>query len=168
MSYLKEQKEKVNIDSSCFIAEGARLIGNVSLEKNSSVWYNAVLRADYDQITIGEGSNVQDCAVIHIDEGVPCRIGKNCTIGHQAMVHGCEVGDGSLIGIGAIVLNHVKIGKSCLIGANALVTEGTVIPDGSLVLGSPAKVIRALRADEIEGIQNGVRIYQEQAKKYLD
>lgn len=160
-------KAKVNKHETVFIAPGAQVIGNVHLAENSSIWYNAVLRADYDEIHIGRGTNVQDGAVVHVDEGIPCRIGKNCTIGHQAMIHGCEIGDGSLIGIGATVLNGAKIGRGCLIGAHALVTEGKEIPDGSMVLGMPAKVVRPLNQDEIQSIQLGVNLYQEQAAKYM-
>lgn len=160
-------QEMVEKDPTVFIASGAQVIGNVHLESESSVWYNAVLRADYDRIHVGSGSNIQDGAVIHVDAGMPCRIGKNCTIGHQAMIHGCTIGDGSLIGIGATVLNGATIGKNCLIGAHALVTEGKVIPDGSMAIGMPAKVVRQLSGEEIASIQIGVQLYKEQAAKYL-
>lgn len=127
-----------------WIAPSADLIGKVRLLRNASVWFHAVLRGDNEWITIGEGSNVQDGCVLHTDPGAPLTIGRNCTIGHNAILHGCTIGDNSLIGMGATVLNHVVIGRNCLIGANALVSEGRVIPDNSLVVGMPAKVARTL------------------------
>ena len=120
-----------------YIAPNATVIGSVVLEQDASVWFNAVLRGDNDLITLGARSNVQDGAVLHTDTGIPLTVGPDCTIGHMAMLHGCVVGAGSLIGIKAVVLNHARIGKQCIIGANALVTEGKDIPDRSLVVGSP-------------------------------
>jgi carbonic anhydrase/acetyltransferase-like protein (isoleucine patch superfamily) len=131
-----------------FIAPTAAVIGRVTLEENSSVWFSCVLRGDVEQIHIGAGTNVQDGTVIHADPGFPARIGANVTVGHNAMLHGCTVGDGTLVGIGAVVLNGAKIGRNCLIGAGALVTEGAEIPDGSLVLGAPAKVRRTLSEEQ--------------------
>jgi len=131
-----------------FVAPTAAVIGDVTLRENSSVWFSAVVRGDADHIEIGAGSNIQDGAVIHADKGFPTNIGKNVTVGHNAMVHGCTIGDGSLVGINAVVLNGAKVGKACLIGANALVTEGMEIPDGSLVLGSPAKVRKQFSREE--------------------
>ena len=125
-----------------FVADSASVIGSVVLDENSSVWFNAVIRADNDTITIGPDSNVQDCAVLHTDDGIPLTLGRGITVGHHAMLHGCDIGDYSLIGIHAVVLNGAKIGKNCVIGANALVTENMVIPDNSLVMGSPAKVVK--------------------------
>lgn len=127
-----------------YIAPGAHVIGNVRMLGHSSVWFNAVVRGDCDRITIGEFSNVQDGSVLHTDPGVPLAIGTGVTIGHKVMLHGCTVGDYSLIGINAVVLNGAKIGKCCIVGANALVTENTEIPDYSLVLGSPGKVVKTL------------------------
>jgi len=127
-----------------FIADNATLVGSVVLENNASIWFNAVVRGDNDVITIGENTNVQDGAILHTDPGFKLTLGKGVTVGHKAMLHGCEVGDYSLVGINAVVLNGAKIGKHCLIGANAPITEGMVIPDGSMVMGSPAKVKREL------------------------
>lgn len=127
-----------------FVAPNASIIGNVTIGKGSSVWFNAVVRADNDSVTIGDNTNLQEGAVLHCDPGFPLTIGQGVTVGHQATVHGCTVGDFSLIGINAVVLNGAKIGKHCLIGANALIPENTEIPDGSLVVGSPAKVLKPL------------------------
>lgn len=129
-------------DDDVWIAPGAHVIGNVTLEGGVSVWFGCVLRGDNEPIRIGAGTNLQEQTVIHTDPGFPCTIGDNCTIGHKAMLHGCTIGEGSLIGMGATVLNGAQIGAGCLIGAGALVTEGKVIPDGSLVMGMPGKVIR--------------------------
>ena len=129
------------IDKSAWIAESADVMGAVSLAADTSVWFNAVIRGDTETITIGEGSNVQDLAVIHADNGMPVVVGKHVTVGHKVMLHGCTIGDESLIGIGAIVLNGVRIGKNCLVGAGSLVTEGKAFPDGSMILGSPATVL---------------------------
>jgi carbonic anhydrase/acetyltransferase-like protein (isoleucine patch superfamily) len=130
-----------------WIAPSADVMGRVRLKTDASIWFGAVLRGDNEWIEVGEGTNIQDGCVLHTDMGAPLTIGRHCTIGHKAILHGCTIGDGSLIGMGAIVLNHVKIGKGCLIGANALVPEGREIPDGSLVMGSPGKVVRALDDD---------------------
>ncbi|MCW8834626.1 MAG: gamma carbonic anhydrase family protein [Colwellia sp.] len=132
------------ISTTSFIAPSANIIGNVDIAENASVWFNVVIRADLDKVTIGENSNVQDASVLHVDEGFPINIAKNVTIGHKAMLHGCSIDEGSLIGMNAVVLNGAKIGKNCIIGANALVTEGMSIPDGSLAIGSPAKVVKQL------------------------
>lgn len=142
-----------------FIAREAVVIGDVHVGPNVSIWFNAVIRGDNDKITIAQGTNIQDGAVLHVDEGVPLSLGEFVTVGHKAMLHGCTVGKGSLIGMNAVVLNHAVIGKNCLVGANALVTEGTVIPDGSLVLGSPAKVIKPLSEDAIKQMQLGTQSY---------
>lgn len=131
-------------DGDAWVAPDANLIGRVILESGTSVWFGATLRGDNEAITIGEGSNVQENCVIHTDMGYPARVGRNCTIGHKAMLHGCTVGDGSLVGMGATILNGAVIGRGCIIGAGALVAEGKVIPDGSLVMGIPGKIIREL------------------------
>lgn len=149
-----------------FIAPEAVLIGDVRIGEDVSIWFNAVLRGDNDTISIGRGSNVQDCAVLHVDDGVPLSIGEFVTVGHKAMLHGCTVGDGSLIGMNVVVLNHAIIGKNCLVGANALITEGTVIPDGSLVIGSPAKVIKPLSEDAIKLMQVGTQSYIDKIDLY--
>ena len=130
----------------CWVAPDAAVIGKVRLERMASVWFGAVLRGDNELLLVGENSNIQDGCVLHSDMGSPLTIGRNCTIGHKAILHGCSIGDNSLIGMGATVLNNAQIGRNCLIGANALVTEGKVIPDNSLVMGSPGKVVRELDA----------------------
>ncbi|NJM30261.1 MAG: gamma carbonic anhydrase family protein [Rhizobiales bacterium] len=132
-----------------WIAEDASVIGRVKLDPLASIWFQAVLRGDNELIHVGEGSNIQDGCVLHTDMGFPLAIGRNCTIGHKAILHGCTIGDGSLIGMGATVLNGAVIGKGCLVGAHALVAEGKVIPDGSLVIGAPGRVARTLAADQI-------------------
>lgn len=142
-----------------WVAPNASVIGNVRLEENASVWFGAVIRGDNELIIIGENSNVQDNCVLHSDPGAPLSIGRNCTIGHRAILHGCTIGDNSLVGMGATILNHAKIGRNCLIGANALITEGKVIPDNSLVVGAPGKVIRGLDADAIAGLAKSAENY---------
>lgn len=149
-----------------FVAESADVIGNVRLENNASVWFNAVVRGDNDLITIGENSNVQDCSVLHSDHGSPLTIGKNVTVGHKVMLHGCTIGDNSLIGINAVILNGARIGKNCLIGANSLVTEGKEIPDGSLVMGAPAKVVKTLTEEQQEGLLRSAEVYVANFKRF--
>lgn len=149
-----------------WVADSAEVIGRVTLHDDTSVWYHAVLRGDTDDITVGPRSNVQDAAVLHADPGFPLTVGEGVTIGHQAMLHGCSIGDGSLIGIQAVVLNGARIGRNCLVGAGALVTEGKEFPDGSMILGAPAKVMRALRPDEIEGLQRSAARYVENARRH--
>lgn len=149
-----------------WIAPGARVIGKVILKKNASIWFNAVLRGDNEPIEIGEASNVQDGSILHTDPGAPLKLGKGVTIGHRAMLHGCTVGDYSLIGIGATVLNHVKIGRNCLIGAHALVTEGKEIPDNSMVLGAPAKVVKELGEDAATMLRFSAEHYVENWKRF--
>ncbi|MDX1802780.1 MAG: gamma carbonic anhydrase family protein [Alcanivorax sp.] len=127
-----------------WIADNATVIGSVIMQANTSIWFNAVLRADNDVIEIGENSNIQDGSVLHVDPGVPMKIGKDVTVGHKVMLHGCTIGDNSLIGINAVVLNKAVIGKNCIVGANSLVPEGMKIPDNSLVMGSPAKVVKEI------------------------
>ena len=148
MLYRLGEHEPV-IDGNFYVAESATVLGKVRLCNDSSVWFGAVLRGDTELITIGEGSNVQDGSVLHTDPGYPLKIGKNVTIGHMVMLHGCTIDDNSLIGIGAVVLNKAKIGKNCIIGAKSLITEKKEIPDNSLVVGSPGKVIRQLTDDEL-------------------
>lgn len=142
-----------------WIAPGASVIGRVKLERNASVWFGAVIRGDNDLITIGENSNIQDGAVLHTDPGLELSIGRNCTIGHKAILHGCTIGDNTLIGMGAVVLNRARIGKNCLIGANALITEGKVIPDNSLVMGQPGKVMGELNEEAIARLSKSAENY---------
>lgn len=151
-----------------YLAPTAVLIGSVELGIDTSVWFNAVIRADNDTIVIGDGTNIQDGCILHVDEGFPITLGRNVTIGHKVMLHGCTVGDGSLIGMNAVVLNGVKIGKNCLVGANALVTEGSEIPDGSLVLGSPGKVVKQLDQQAIENMQRAAQHYQDKIALYSE
>ncbi len=151
---------------SFWIAASASVIGRVRLEKNASVWFAAVLRGDNELIHMGEGSNVQDACVLHTDLGSPLTIGKNCTIGHRAMLHGCTIGDTSLVGIGATILNNAVIGRNCLIGAHALVTEGKVIPDNSLVMGAPGRVVRVLNGEEIAGLARSAESYVRNWQRY--
>lgn len=154
------------IDADAWVAESAVLIGRVELAGSASVWFNATLRGDNDLIRIGARSNVQDGTVIHTDEGAPALIGEGVTVGHQVMLHGCTIGDGSLIGIQAVILNRAKIGRDCLIGAGSLITEGKEIPDRSMVMGSPGKVVRTLTGEEVERIRRGNQHYVEEAQRY--
>ncbi|CAI8426681.1 MAG: 2,3,4,5-tetrahydropyridine-2,6-dicarboxylate N-acetyltransferase [Rhodobiaceae bacterium UBA7378] len=151
-----------------WVAPNAQLMGAIVLKENASVWFNAVLRGDNEPITIGENSNVQDGAVMHTDIGYPLTLGTNVTIGHQAMLHGCTVGDNSLIGIGATILNGAKIGRNCLIGAHALVGEGKEIPDNSMVLGMPGKVVRELGEDNKKMMIASATIYVENWKRFKE
>lgn len=149
-----------------FVAQNAAVIGSVVMEARSSVWFNVTVRGDNDVITIGEGVNVQDGSVIHTDGGVPVTLARNVSIGHLVMLHGCTVGENSLIGIGAILLNRAVIGRDCLVGAGSLIPEGKVIPDGSLVLGVPGKVVRRLTAEEIAMNTWIAEHYAERAERY--
>ena len=149
-----------------WIAHNATVIGAVEAGRNVSIWFNAVLRGDNDPISIGDGTNIQDGAILHNDDGVPLTIGANVTIGHMVMLHGCIIGDGSLIGINAVVLNKAVIGKNCIIGANALIPEGKVIPDRSLVVGSPGRVIRELSEKDVEHLKWNASHYVDNARLY--
>ncbi len=149
-----------------WVADNAVVIGSVVLEHNASVWFNCVVRGDSDLIVIGEGSNVQDGSVLHTDAGYQLKIGKHCTIGHKVMLHGCEIGDNTLIGINSVILNGAKIGKNCLIGANSLIPEGKEIPDGSMVLGSPGKVVRELSQGQIQVIGLSAMHYVQNFKRF--
>lgn len=153
-------------DDEYWIAPTAAVMGNVILKKNASIWWGATLRGDNDPIIIGENSNVQDGSVLHTDHGAPLTLGANVTVGHLVMLHGCTIGDGSLVGIGSIVLNGAKIGKNCLIGANCLITEGKEIPDNSLVMGAPGKVIRELSPEQAARVAIGAQHYVENWKRY--
>ena len=150
-----------------WIAPNAIVVGDVILKSGASVWFGAVLRGDNDPITIGENSNIQDGSVLHTDAGEPLTIGRGVTVGHMAMLHGCEIGDNTLIGIGAVVLGRAKIGRNCLIGANALITEGKVIPDGSLVMGQPGKVVRALEPGQLVALEASAEHYVQNWKRYV-
>lgn len=153
-------------DDEYWIAPTAAVMGNVILKKNASIWWSATLRGDNDPIIIGENSNVQDGSVLHTDHGAPLTLGANVTVGHLVMLHGCTIGDGSLVGIGSIVLNGAKIGKNCLIGANCLITEGKEIPDNSLVMGAPGKVVRELSPEQAARVAIGAQHYVENWKRY--
>lgn len=166
MLYRLGEKQVEIVGEEYFVADSADVIGNVRLENNASVWFNAVIRGDNDLITVGENSNVQDCSVLHTDPDFPLTIGKNVTIGHKVMLHGCTIGDNSLIGINAVVLNGAKIGKNCLVGANSLVTEGKEIPDGSLVMGSPAKVVKTLSEEQQAQLVKSAETYVEKFKEF--
>lgn len=149
-----------------YVAPGAHVMGNVTLHEGASIWFGAVLRGDNDLISIGARSNVQDNSVLHTDLGCPLNIGQDVTIGHQVMLHGCTIGDGSLIGIGATVLNKAVIGKNCIIGAHALITEGKVIPDNSMVVGSPGKVVKELSDPQIAMLKMSAQIYVKNGQRF--
>ena len=157
---------RVVADGAYFVAPSAAVIGRVRLKNNVSVWFSAVVRGDDEPIVIGENSNIQDCAVVHTDPDCPCIIGDNVTIGHKAVVHGCEIGDNTTVGINAVVLSGAKIGKNCLIGANSLVAEGKEIPDNSLVLGTPGRVVSKLTPERVESLQRNYRHYVENGHKF--
>lgn len=167
-SYLKHAEMTPRIAEDVYIAPGAVIVGDAVIDNNASVWYNAVIRADNAVCHIGEGSNLQDCAVIHCEEDYPVEIGKNVTIGHGAIVHGARIGDNTLIGMGAVILNGADIGSNCLIGAGALVTGGTVIPDRSVVMGTPGKVKRQITDEEIRDNHDAAMEYIEAGKMYKE
>lgn len=149
-----------------WVADSAQVIGNVTLAEGASVWFGVVIRGDTEAISVGRASNIQDNSVLHADHGMPLVIGEQVTVGHQAMLHGCTIGDGSLIGIQAVVLNGAKIGKHCLVGAGALVTEGKEFPDGCMILGSPAKAVRQLSEAQIEALKLSAQHYMDNARRY--
>ena len=149
-----------------WVAPNATVIGDVRLGDNASIWWNAVVRGDNDTITIGAGSNIQDGSVLHVDAGVPMILGANVTVGHLVMLHGCTIGEESLIGIKSVILNHAVIGRHCIIGANSLIPEGKVIPERSLVMGSPGKVVRQLSDDEVARLLLAAQGYVENARRY--
>jgi len=157
---------QVQLRGETFIAPNATLIGAVTLEDQASVWFNVVIRADNDKIHIGAGSNIQDGSVLHVDPGFPLFIGRDVTVGHKVMLHGCTIGDGSLIGMNAVVLNGAKIGSGCLIGANALVTANMVVPDGAVVLGSPGKIVRSLDQEGRQQLLVTAQHYVENGRRY--
>ncbi|MCL4104087.1 UNVERIFIED_CONTAM: hypothetical protein GTU68_034949 [Idotea baltica] len=166
MKYKLGEQRVTLVGEGHFIADNAAVIGSVTLQADASVWFSCVLRGDMERIEIGARSNIQDGTVIHADSGFPTVVGEDVTVGHNAMLHGCEIGNGSLVGINAVILNGAKIGKGCLIGANALVTEGMNIPDGSLVLGSPAKVKATLSEEQQLGIKMNADHYVANAHRF--
>ena len=155
-----------SIASSAWVAESAQVIGDVTLGESCSVWFGVVVRGDTESITVGKGSNIQDGSVLHADPGMPLVIGEGVTVGHQVMLHGCTIGDNTLIGIQAVVLNGAKIGKNSLVGAGSLVTEGKEFPDGSMIFGSPAKAVRELTLEQIDGLKITARHYVDNASRY--
>lgn len=165
-SILSVNGKTPRLDPSAFVADGARVIGAVTLGEGSSIWYNAVVRADSDSVSIGAGSNVQDNVSIHVDAGHPASIGENVSIGHNAVVHGCTIGDGALIGMGSVILSGAVIGAGSLVAGGAVVLEGTIVPPGSLVAGVPAKVRRDLTEQETAGLARNALGYREHAKAH--
>jgi carbonic anhydrase/acetyltransferase-like protein (isoleucine patch superfamily) len=149
-----------------WVSDSAQVIGEVELGENVSVWCGAVIRGDCDLIRVGRNSNIQDLAVLHADEGVPLTIGDNVSVGHQAMLHGCTIGEGSLIGIQAVVLNGVKIGRNCIVGAGSVVTENKEFPDGSMIMGTPAKLVRMLDQAQIAGLAHNVEAYMQRSRRF--
>ncbi|MBT9501254.1 MAG: gamma carbonic anhydrase family protein [Burkholderiaceae bacterium] len=154
------------IDDSAWVADSAQVIGDVQVGADASIWFNCVVRADNEPMRIGRGTNIQDGSVLHSDRGSPLTIGEEVTVGHQVMLHGCTVGNGSLIGIQSVVLNGARIGQYCLVGAGSLVTEGKEFPDGSLIMGRPAKVVRELTPEQIEGLRLSAAGYVANARRY--
>jgi len=165
---LRDIAPTVPDDGSYYVAPGAHVMGNVTLQKDSSVWFGVVIRGDNEPIILGEGSNIQENSVLHTDEGYPLTIGKNCTIGHKAMLHGCTIEDGALIGMGATVLNGAVIGAGSLVGAGALVSENKVIPPGVLVVGAPGRVVRELSPAHQQNMQAAAAHYQDRSREYKE
>ena len=166
MAIYELDKTAPRIADSAWVADSAQVMGDVELADDVSIWFGTVVRGDTETIHIGRGSNIQDGSVLHADVGKPLHVGENVTVGHKVMLHGCTIGDGSLIGIGAIVLNGAKIGKGCLVGAGSLVTEGKEFPDGSMIMGSPAKVVRELTPEQKQGLLNSAKHYIENAQRF--
>lgn len=166
MAVYQLDDQQPQIAPSAWVADSAQLMGAVTLEADASVWFGATVRGDTEHITIGEGSNIQDGSVLHADHGMPLKVGRHVTVGHMVMLHGCTIGDESLIGIGAVVLNGAKIGRNCLVGAGSLVTEGKEFPDGSMIMGTPAKVVRQLSPEQIEGLRQSARHYIDNARRF--
>ena len=166
MAVYQLDDHKPQIAPSAWVADNAQVMGAVTMEADASVWFGATVRGDTEHITIGEGANIQDGSVLHADHGMPLKVGKHVTVGHMVMLHGCTIGDESLIGIGAVVLNGAKIGKNCLVGAGSLVTEGKEFPDGSMIMGTPAKVVRQLTSEQIQGLRQSAKHYIENAHRF--
>ena len=160
--------KEARIDPGAFVAPGAAVYGDVTVEKDAGIWFNAVVRGERDSVTIGEGSNVQDNCVVHVDAGFGVHIGRYVSIGHGAVIHGCSIGDNTLVGMGAVILNGARIGKNCIVGAEALVTQNTVIEDNSLAVGSPAKVKRRVTPGEAEANRENALSYVREAKEYRE
>jgi carbonic anhydrase/acetyltransferase-like protein (isoleucine patch superfamily) len=154
------------IADSAWVADSAQVMGNVTLAADASIWFGAIVRGDTDSIRVGERTNIQDLSVLHADVGMPLTVGDDVTVGHKVMLHGCTIGDGSLIGIGAVVLNGAKIGKGCLVGAGSLVTEGKEFPDGSMIMGTPAKVVRQLTPEQLQGLLQSAEHYVSNARRF--
>lgn len=167
MIFSFEGKTLVTASANYYVAAGAQLIGDVRLGEGASVWFNAVLRADDERIEIGDGSNVQDGTVIHCDHGLPALLGRNVTVGHRVLLHGCTIGDQCLIGNGAIILDGARIGTRCLIGAGSMITPGKEIPEGCVIMGSPARVVRPIGERELAMIEAGAHSYQQRVRRYL-
>ena len=168
MSLFRLGDKQPELGANAWVAPNATVIGDVRLGANASIWWNATLRGDNDPITIGANSNIQDGSVLHTDEGVPLSIGANVTVGHLVMLHGCTIGDGSLIGIGSVVLNRAVIGKGSIVGANTLIPEGKVFPDHVLIVGSPGKVVRQLSPEEVARLQHSAEHYVANARRYQE
>jgi carbonic anhydrase/acetyltransferase-like protein (isoleucine patch superfamily) len=166
MAIYRLGEDRPRLADDAWVAPGASVLGRVELGPRSSVWYGAVLRGDNDLIRVGARSNVQDGSVLHTDHGIPLTVGEDVTLGHQVMLHGCSVGDGSLIGIQSVILNGARIGRHCLVGAKSLVTEGKEFPDGALIMGAPAKVVRMLTPEQIQGLLASAAHYVEQARRH--
>lgn len=166
MIYTLENRTPQFLGPDYFIADSAAVIGAVTLHQNASIWFNCVVRGDTDDIIIGENSNIQDGSVLHTDPGIKLRVGRDVTVGHMVMLHGCEIGDNTLIGIKSVILNGAKVGRNCIIGANTLITEGKQIPDGSLVMGSPGKVVRPVTPQEAAALTVHAQHYVQNAKRY--
>lgn len=166
MAIYKLGDHEPQVAASAWVADSAEVVGRVSLGEDVSVWFQSVLRGDSDTLTIGAGTNIQDGSVLHADTGFPLVLGRNVTVGHKVMLHGCTVGDNSLIGIGAVVLNGARIGRNCLVGAGSLVTEGKEFPDGSLIVGRPAVVVRELRPEQIAGLEKSAEHYVHNGQRY--
>ena len=160
--------KRPQIDPQSWVAPNAIVIGDVRLARNASIWWSATVRGDNDPVSIGENSNIQDNCVLHTDEGVPLSIGRDVTVGHLVMLHGCTVGDGALIGIGSVLLNRAVIGKGCIVGANTLIPEGKVFPDRMLIVGSPGKVVRELSDQDVANLQKSAEHYVANAQRYRD
>lgn len=158
--------DRPEVSASAWVAESAQVMGRVSLADGASVWYGAVLRGDNDRIRIGARSNIQDGSVLHTDHGVPLTVGEDVTVGHQVMLHGCTIGDNTLVGIQAVILNHARIGRNSIVGAGAVVTEGKAFPDGVLIVGAPAKVVRELSPEQIAGLKGVAQHYLEQTDRH--
>jgi carbonic anhydrase/acetyltransferase-like protein (isoleucine patch superfamily) len=166
MAIYRLDERAPRLHAGAWVADNATVLGDVELDEDASVWFGAVLRGDTERLFVGRGSNVQDGSVVHADPGSPVTIGEGVTIGHLVMLHGCAIGDGSLVGIGSVILNGARIGRHCLVGARSLVTEGKSFPDGSLVMGAPAVVVRALSVEQIEGLRRSAAHYVANARRY--